>query len=667
MSGLRAEKIAELGGKSGLLRKFVEDATRYVQRRTGVRPEQSLVILRSLRSAAGTNEAKTAAMIHALYPEFSEPQIREVLGAFAKQYIVHQVPGEGRDQNDLPYEFIHDQMITAIEEAPSPELIRVKDREARLKFWIERTATTFAPLPDKASLPKRLRHTFAAPIPLLEAVSLWRGASVEDKKVLRRNQLGWLKCYSTTVVALGVPTGIYYSYTNTWNYQIEIITNNVKLIPLESVGLEISGEYIKLLIWIGYTEQAFKTVKTIKNDRYHFFFLLIVADELVKTGKVREGADAFTKAIKTAESMKGDDYRFNALVNVAEALVNVGKASEAAGKVEEALKVVESIKGDIYRFRALASVAEALAKAGKVEEALKVVVSIKGDDYHLRALASVAEALAKAGKVEEALKVVESIKGDIYRFRALASVAEALAKAGKVEEALKVVESIKDDIYRLSALVSVAEALAKAGKVREGKDAFTKAIKTAESIKGDDYRFNTLVNVAEALVNVGKASEAADALAKALKAAESIKDDYSRFRALGSVAETLAKAGKVEEALKAAESIKDNIYRLSVLLSVAEALAKNKNTKQLSEIRQTALNTANGTAETVAQWTGFASKCSTLLGQEKRAQEEATGINDISYRLDAYNFLMREHLKRTNPKFREVWEAEQKEKEDNEN
>ena len=46
-----------------------------------------------------------------------------------------------------------------------------------------------------------------------------------------------------------------------------------------------------------------------------------------------------------------------------------------------------------------------------------------------------------------------------------------------------------------------------------------------------------------------------------------------------------------------------------------------------------------------------------------RCGVEAEAIEDITYRLDAYNFLMREHLKRTNPKFRAVWEAEQKEKE----
>jgi hypothetical protein len=68
-----------------------------------------------------------------------------------------------------------------------------------------------------------------------------------------------------------------------------------------------------------------------------------------------------------------------------------------------------------------------------------------------------------------------------------------------------------------------------------------------------------------------------------------------------------------------------------------------------------------GNAIAAAQSRALAAKCFLFAGDRKRAVDIATAIPDMTYRLDAYNAILRAHLKQTNPKFAALLRQEEAE------
>ena len=200
--GLQQVSVAGLrrqGGKAGLMRAYIEGAKTYAWHKTGVPPDQTVLILRQLISPARTKWAQTASAIGQALGTPAAP-VAQVLDAFAEKYLVNRLPAELADGNgaDRPtaqrYELMHEYLVQILAEAPDPALQKAQDAEERLRFWLQRTRAVLAP--EVARAPRRrlagVRALLAKPIPLVESLRLWRYARRGDeRRMLWRNLRGF--------------------------------------------------------------------------------------------------------------------------------------------------------------------------------------------------------------------------------------------------------------------------------------------------------------------------------------------------------------------------------------------------------------------------------------------------------------------------------------------
>ena len=200
--GLQQVSVAGLrrqGGKAGLMRAYIEGAKTYAWHKTGVPPDQTVLILRQLISPARTKWAQTASAIGQALGTPAAP-VAQVLDAFAEKYLVNRLPAELADGNgaDRPtaqrYELMHEYLVQILAEAPDPALQKAQDAEERLRFWLQRTRAALAP--QGARTPRRrlagVRALLAKPIPLVESLRLWRYARRGDeRRMLWRNLRGF--------------------------------------------------------------------------------------------------------------------------------------------------------------------------------------------------------------------------------------------------------------------------------------------------------------------------------------------------------------------------------------------------------------------------------------------------------------------------------------------
>ena len=211
MAGLRRQ-----GGKAGLMRAYIEGAKTYAWHKTGVPPDQTVLILRQLISPARTKWAQTASAIGQALGTPAAP-VAQVLDGFAEKYLVNRLPAELADGNgaDRPtaqrYELMHEYLVQILAEAPDPALQKAQDAEERLRFWLQRTRAALAP--QGARAPRRrlagVRALLAKPIPMVESLRLWRYARRGDeRRMLWRNLRGFGVRLGLVIVLLSPGWGI---------------------------------------------------------------------------------------------------------------------------------------------------------------------------------------------------------------------------------------------------------------------------------------------------------------------------------------------------------------------------------------------------------------------------------------------------------------------------
>jgi hypothetical protein len=201
---LSVEGLAAAGGKAGLLRKYVDKATGYVFRRTGVDHDDALLILRQLITSAHTKRDRSALEIQNHISALSAEQIGSVLAAFAEISITKRLP---TSQTSSPsYELMHDHLVSVLLDAPAPILIRARDAEESFRFWRERDSAQVASgvASTSSSWPHDLRHLLRQPMPVLQAIRLWRFALLEnDKRLLQRSIRGFVLKLLIVVIGSG--------------------------------------------------------------------------------------------------------------------------------------------------------------------------------------------------------------------------------------------------------------------------------------------------------------------------------------------------------------------------------------------------------------------------------------------------------------------------------
>lgn len=205
--------LKRLGGKAGLLLRYIEDAKTYVWRKTGVPRDEALLILRELVSPARTKWTQSAESV-AAKRKLPVDQVERVLNAFGERYLINQLPEEatdgGTDVTRLTsrYELMHEHLVHLLVDAPDPVLQKRRAAEQRLSFWIAQAKSAFAPLGERHrySFPGRLRSLLNQPIPLVESIRLWRYArDYDERRILKRNFMRFHLRLTILVLAFVLP------------------------------------------------------------------------------------------------------------------------------------------------------------------------------------------------------------------------------------------------------------------------------------------------------------------------------------------------------------------------------------------------------------------------------------------------------------------------------
>ncbi|MDT7542439.1 MAG: hypothetical protein QOE33_2343 [Acidobacteriota bacterium] len=637
VSGLRMK-----GGKTGLLRDFIEDAKKYVWRKTGVSGDQALLILRQLISPAQTKWSQTAQSISSTL-NIPVKQIESVLEAFGEKYLVNRLPGddgnnEEKRQTTWKYELMHEHLVQVLIEAPDRTLQKARDAEERLLFWTRRTNLIFTD--DRQNqvhtFKSRLTASFAQPIPVIESLMLWRHARAgSERRMLIRNFRGFgTRVFVFTIIPSLIALMSWILWTRTDSYIVHKVETEAPILQVISdqgedvymvKGNGISWkvnyaydvrEWFKAMVLENRITDAFALAGKITVARSRMSAYLGIVDALGKTDKSPDTEKALTEAIAAAREIKDMENRAKAVSIIAKVL---GRQDESPGTekaLNDLLAVALDMKSDSNQYVALSAIAKALGKMDKspeTEKALNQVFSAAReieDEYpRATALISTAEAYVKIGKSPDAEKVLT----------------EAITTARKAAHFGSTQASI---------LSSTAKVLGRLGKSPESEKILAKAIAAARGIKDDSEQNKALSDIAEALGNMGESPESGKLLAEVVTAARKIKSDDERAEALSSIAVTMGRRSKsnetdkmLMEATAAARNVEDRYHRAYALKRIAVAWAKLGNVSETEKVLTETIATARE-LELEPEQSDFLSFFADDLGKMGKSSETEKALND---------------------------------------
>jgi hypothetical protein len=643
-----AQDLKRRGGKVGLYRDYIADAKDYVFRKTGIRGEQALVVLRRLISPAGTKWPQSVEEISSACPGLSPAQVNDVMLAFAQRYIVRRLPDE--EPRDPPaanaqspsgatgsasatdlrrpevgkstinhaaghapaprYELMHEHMIQLLREAPEPALQKLRDAEARLRFWRERTRPLFEPearaAKTKASLPRRaievLRSLYTSPIPPREILSLWPYAhDRESRRMLNHSLRGYLAWPLTLLVLFVCAWTAREIRLRSPDYQLEYVIRNA---PVEVVDREPSGDsnsafeaYFTALGETGRFPIAMQEAARIVKPEHRAWAFAAVAKAAGALKRQAEAKTAISEALLAMEQVEGahfpspafyavcdaaavtgnlrsvlDNSLGNAalevaltvvdepfepvmhaeLIIIANAAAHVGQADIAREALESAL---EGVTGqEPYFSSQVQSIAIAAAEAGQFEIAFEVAKRVNEQDRRSGAYKVLAECAARTGQIDLALDAASHMTNPNFLPETHRLIAEAAAKAGEFDTALDLASQITDPWFRAQADLAVAaHATDKQLEPQTSKaiEAATKALAQikAESDQESQSPAYAFVALADAATRANLPKHASESIRAALDAAAQFKDPNSKNPLCVRISGAAARAGHLNPAL----------------------------------------------------------------------------------------------------------------------
>jgi hypothetical protein len=553
-----AAELRRRGGKVGLYRDYIEDAKEYAFRRTGMPGAKTILVLRRLISPARTRWPQSASEIAGSGLGLSTPQVETLLKALADRYIVRRLPDEGAGEvGSGRYELLHEHLVQLLAEAPEPVLQRARDAEARLRFWLDRTRSTFAPTNEPGVQARRsrfrtlssgVRDVLRIRIPLSETFGLWRHASdPEARRMLRTNLRSFLLWAVLLLAVALIPTGTWWIARalreRSPAYQVEYI---IRQSPFEIVDTE--GEYAH----VGLFEIANRE-KVVDVEHWTGQWLGALAD----AGRL----DALKGALAKLSPQ-----------NVLEAADKAAtEASAKAGRFDVVLKAAAEIADPFDKSRAYAAIAEAAAKAGEhdsaedaIHSAIAAANRIEDPGYASLASEAVGRAAMRACRFDEALAIAGKITNE---YQASAALAIAASESGKLETANRASTMVKHWYNAVEAYAALASAAAKAGE----RDAAKRAIETAMA------RFPVVPGAYETLSmkTVAEAASGAGLFHLVLPEVTKIEDPTRAAQMYLALTEPAGKAGKLDAVLELVSGkVKDRSQAIRAYGAVAKAGAK---------------------------------------------------------------------------------------------
>jgi hypothetical protein len=648
-----ASELKRRGGKVGLYRDYIADAKDYVFRKTGVRGETALLVLRRLISPAGTKWAQSVAEVSRACGGLSLAQVDDVLRAFAERYLVRRLPDEETDDATdraaaARYELMHEHMVQLLREAPEPALQKLRDAEARLRFWRERTRHLYEaeskPQPQqdpKRQALSRLRALYRSPIPAGEIWGLWRYAKDhESRRMLQRSlrgYLAWSLTYLAFLIALVTAREI---HERSPSYQVEYVIRNA---PVEVVGRDSSGDanaafeaYFTALGNGGRFPRAMQEASRVVNPEYRAWALAAVAQaagRLKQKGEAKAAIDEALGALAYVEGQhsQGPAYRavceaavatgqFDAMMDdvlLSEEVVNeesnsssglildellvLAKAAGQAGQAIHARRALEAAFTQVDPTEPVSSsnyqqLAHSAAEAGQLDLAMRSAAHVRDPRRQASAYKAVAHCAAKAGHFDEALNAAAQVKHRVVQWEAYGDIAEAAANAGRIDTALSVAALVTDPWFRSNAYVAVAEA-ARKKNLGQSERAIEEALRAASRIEpridqDRASRAGAYLRVAEVATAAKLEKPTAEAIEGALDAAARFKDPYYVNAIHVLLARTAARAGAMAAANEAVARILDAYDRCRAHVAVAEERAGKVPVEEVRTAIEQALKTA---------------------------------------------------------------------------
>ncbi len=536
--------LRRLGGKTALTRAYVEEAKKYVWRKTGVSGDSALLILRQLITPARTNRTRTPEVIS---KDLNIPaaEAQSVLDAFAERFLVKRMPDEAGTPAPLEgyqehtggarYELIHEHLLA---EAPQPILQRARDAEERLHFWRQRARDMYS-LADETGhgpgLPVFIRQKLTQPIPFMESLRLWRFAtSREDQQMLRRNLRGFSYRFGSVATFVFILLSIWIMWTRSDSYQIASIVGKAPVDQLAGAESPTQVvEWIKALIYANKVNAAFEVAHKIKNTDERSKAFAVVCLELTALDEFEMAKTAVDQSLFTegfswvtlhseaivalvphmppqqfemisSGAFRIEDYRNQTqfLAAVAEGLFRAGKHEQANQVFTEAIATAKLISDSEQRFQTLIAINTRLIHEKRIQDAnavLEIATSIAegidDKDKKFGALLITAEAYAKVGNSDKAANVLkQALTLDPNNWnrqdeQSITSVTEDVSKAGKKQMVLDIVRNAKVRYYKDEVLAATAAGLCTASEDDEVLAIF-------DEISSNGKKFYALVDVA---------------------------------------------------------------------------------------------------------------------------------------------------------------------------
>ena len=615
-------KLAALGGKAGLFRRYIDDVTHDVMRLTGVGPDRTLAVLRVLASEGSARALARRAEDIGAAVALPVGLVVKVLDVLARHYIVSRLPGDpGASGSDADhagsrYELMHDHLAVILAETPDRRVQRAREHEERLRFWTERSeAATRLRGPRAAPwLLPRLRSRFAQPVPILETLRLWRSARGEGRKLLRHNLFAFGLRIAVFVL---LPLGALAALLSTDSAQIGFMTATAPTsdaayifgFPDEELGPgNLAVVWVRALVRAGMLGEADQASRKIKPRGVRAEAIVALADALAQAGRADEVLTSLHAVFEhdTPEAADKEERAFELLAK-GRALAGVGRAFERAGRPDlagrataEALATVEEaspaqIPDAGPRAAAFAEAARVSAGAGQpaaarraANESLAIIPKVE-DASRRGVLQGLLDAFIEAGLDDAIAQAATEFRAaperDLRnasqragylggRVRGLVEAAQRASPPARESTVIKreVQQAVADAIAaardlrdedRVLALLEGAHAWAVLGDQAQATALAQEALAIARGATTPGRRGKMVAAVVRSVVWPGLAEVARQATDEALSSAPATADPGTRGLLFAAAANRMAAMGHLDSARRAAYAGADLLNRVT--------------------------------------------------------------------------------------------------------
>jgi tetratricopeptide (TPR) repeat protein len=468
---LSGSTLTSLGGKPGLLRAFLAEAAEYVFRSTGVPRNDSLEILASLASGAGTKLPSQTAERVAACVRRDVSVVKGVLAAYGEQYLVRILTGP---DGGLRYELMHDHLARIICEAPDRFLQQRRDAQARIAFWTDRARAAADAAPAGNARAGWLVRKLAQPIPIAECFSLIRHATDPTARtMILASMRGFaMRSLATALPIAAIPLG-WSVWTHNDSYVVERVIRDAPLAEVSSSARRnYAIDWADALDKLGRPQEGarFITQLAATNDQAGAFVAL--ARRRVERGEEAAAIESLKKALTLRPNW---DVQWREILAVTAKIEGDPRRSllELATLVDpdDRLDVILALENQFHERNLSANAADALAAARKMidtaspDDELGIIVRMAAR-LKERGLTGEAEKLAR-----RALPMVRAKQSwEVRLARVLAETDPAEANALVVEWASPTRENqARSVLFRIPEedLVAVATTFVKNGRVDE--------------------------------------------------------------------------------------------------------------------------------------------------------------------------------------------------------